>query len=82
MFVAHIVQEYAGSEIDWDTTRLLFFDAIKSNDDFPLMFTLSLNAECSYVEGTMLLLNSPITFIHYKLSCEDYSLLKHMLSNY
>ena len=54
IFVAHIVQEYASSEFDLETTRLLF--------------TLSLNAECSYVEGTLLLLNSPMTFIHYYLS--------------
>ena len=44
MFVAHIVQEYAGSEIDLDTTRLLFFDAIKSNDDFP--FDVHVELKC------------------------------------
>jgi len=47
MFVAHIVQEYAGSEIDLDTTRLLFFDAIKSNDDFP--FDVHVELKCTFV---------------------------------
>lgn len=83
LFITSIIQDYAFSEQDLDATRSLFFESLKSHEDFPF------HVDSDLKKRVLTRRCDPITVklahdIHSLLSVmegEDYCILKDMISS-
>lgn len=82
LFVSNLIREFSSSEPDMEATRLLLFESLKSNDDFPYGEMTDLKRRVFTRKGDPVIvkLANDIHTLISVIEGEDYSLLRGMIS--